>query len=87
MKTSRYNFLKLEWPNLFKVILDIEKNLLDNPNISMIKLRQLVEFTIKYIIQYENIQLPKEKFELKNAIELFYSINQNYILELYETRF
>ena len=55
-----FNFLADKWPLLAEVGDLAEKNLYNDPNTSLIKLRMFGEILAKYLLAYENINDPQD---------------------------
>jgi len=55
---SNFDFLSSKWPVLAELGDLAEKNLLVDPNTSLIKLRMFTETLAKYLLAYENIEEP-----------------------------
>lgn len=56
MDYKRFKFLQFEWPMLFKITQQVEANLTKEPDIALIKMRQLVEFTVKDVLEICTVQ-------------------------------
>lgn len=68
MNTKRPDFIETEWPEIYEIVVEIEKYIRESPNIALIKLRQLVELMVKNIISYENMSLVLGGENLKTSI-------------------
>jgi type I restriction enzyme R subunit len=55
-----FSFLAEKWPLLAEVGDLAEKNLYQDPNTSLIKLRMFAEIIVNYILAYENIKDPED---------------------------
>ena len=69
MRLNKFAFLKQEWDTIYEIIVEIENNLYINPNISLIKLRQLEEVVIKAISEYEDKYISIVGENLKTSVE------------------
>jgi hypothetical protein len=57
---SNFSFLKTKWSNLAKIAELAEKNLYQDPNTTIVKLRMFTEQIVDYIYAYDNLEEPEE---------------------------
>lgn len=57
---NNFSFLKEKWSNLAEIAKLSEKNLYQDPNTTIIKLRMFTEQIVDYIYAYDNLEEPEE---------------------------
>ncbi len=53
---DRFSFLKIEWPEIYQIICNVEEKSKEDSNTTLIKLAQIAELITKYILKESHIE-------------------------------
>ena len=79
MQKTNFEFLKGTNDILYRLAYAAEKNLLDDPNTSLVKLRMFGEATAKHLATLLSIEIPEKQIDLVREIAKIPSVDSNII--------
>jgi len=86
MQKTNFEFLKGTNDILYRLAYAAEKNLLDDPNTSLVKLRMFGEATAKHIATLLSIEIPEKQVDLVREIAKIPSVDSNIISVFHKLR-
>nr|WP_242651932.1 tetratricopeptide repeat protein [Clostridium botulinum] len=74
---DRFSFLKIEWPEIYQIICNVEEKSKEDSNTTLIKLAQIAELITKYILKENHIEKNTELLDEINLLRDCYNLNDN----------
>ncbi|NFD76694.1 hypothetical protein FC744_05785, partial [Clostridium botulinum] len=72
---DRFSFLKIEWPEIYQIICNVEERPEEDSNITLIKLAQIAELITKYILKENHIEKNTELLDEINLLKDCHNLN------------
>ncbi|MBD5643708.1 SEL1-like repeat protein [Clostridium botulinum] len=72
---DRFSFLKIEWPEIYQIICNVEERSEEDSNITLIKLAQIAELITKYILKENHIEKNTELLDEINLLKDCHNLN------------
>ncbi|KGO15524.1 tetratricopeptide repeat protein [Clostridium botulinum] len=66
---DRFSFLKIEWPEIYQIICNVEEKSKEDSNTILIKLAQIAELITKYILKENHIETNTELLDEINLLK------------------
>nr|WP_242844898.1 tetratricopeptide repeat protein [Clostridium botulinum] len=76
---DRFSFLKIEWPEIYQIICNVEEKSKEDSNITLIKLAQIAELITKYILKENHIEKNTELLDEINLLKDCHNLNADII--------
>ncbi|NFS06722.1 hypothetical protein FDE99_02870 [Clostridium botulinum] len=76
---DRFSFLKIEWPEIYQIICNVEEKSKEDSNITLIKLAQIAELITKYILEENHIEKNTELLDEINLLEDCHNLNADIV--------
>ncbi|NFD20031.1 hypothetical protein EXN26_12015, partial [Clostridium botulinum] len=76
---DRFSFLKIEWPEIYQIICNVEEKSKEDSNITLIKLAQIAELITKYILKENHIEKNTELLDEINLLKDCHNLNADIV--------
>ncbi|WP_061321210.1 tetratricopeptide repeat protein [Clostridium botulinum] len=76
---DRFNFLKIEWPEIYQIICNVEEKSKEDSNITLIELAQIAELITKYILKENHIEKNTELLDEINLLKDCHNLNADIV--------
>ncbi|HID0856234.1 TPA: tetratricopeptide repeat protein, partial [Clostridium botulinum] len=81
---DRFSFLKIEWPEIYQIICNVEEKSKEDSNITLIKLAQIAELITKYILKENHIEKNIELLDEINLLKDCHNLNADIVDSFYK---
>ncbi|MHB9944089.1 hypothetical protein CF095_01540 [Clostridium botulinum] len=76
---DRFSFLKIEWPEIYQIICNVEEKSKVDSNITLIELAQIAELITKYILKENHIEKNTELLDEINLLKDCHNLNADIV--------
>jgi len=76
---DRFSFLKIEWPEIYQIICNVEEKSKEDSNITLIELAQIAELITKYILKENHIEKNTELLDEINLLKDCHNLNADIV--------